>query len=204
MNLHPICFKLEHSSVETIGMIQKAAAMGNLGLAASSRQHTVHASRLLQRFLAKHQITQVTQLHYSSDLTPWNFWIFPKLKLPWKGKRFQTVNEIQENMAGQLTVTGGTVGGPKVPALKGTEASLSCVQCFLCLVSSPINASIFHITWLDTFWIELIYPKVELFVLHWLIDLLSSKNIQYYLVLMFPNLNAQCAMDCIKIITGPY
>ena len=106
MNLHPICFKLEHSSVETIGMIQKAAAMGNLWLAASSRQHTVHASRLLQRFLAKHQITQVTQLHYSSDLTPWNFWIFPKLKLPWKGKRFQTVNEIQENMAGQLTVTG--------------------------------------------------------------------------------------------------
>ena len=109
MNLHPICFKLEHSSVETIGMIQKAAAMGNLWLAASSRQHTVHASRLLQRFLAKHQITQVTQLHYSSDLTPWNFWIFPKLKLPLKGKRFQTVNEIQENMAGQLTVTGGTV-----------------------------------------------------------------------------------------------
>ena len=31
--------KLEHSSTETIGMIQKAAAMGNWWLAASSRQH---------------------------------------------------------------------------------------------------------------------------------------------------------------------
>ena len=30
--------------------------------------------------------------------------------------------------------------------LKGTEMSLSCVQCFLCLVSSAINVSIFHIT----------------------------------------------------------
>ena len=29
-----------------------------------------------------------------------------------------------------------TVWGPKVPTLKGTEASLSCVQCFLHLISS--------------------------------------------------------------------
>ena len=34
------CVKLEHSSTETIWMIQKAAAMGNWLLAASSRQHT--------------------------------------------------------------------------------------------------------------------------------------------------------------------
>ena len=34
------CFKLEHSSAETIWMIQKAAAMGNWWLAASSQQHT--------------------------------------------------------------------------------------------------------------------------------------------------------------------
>ena len=30
---------------------------------------------------------------------------------------------------------------PKVPTLKGTEASLSCVQCVLSLVSSLINVS---------------------------------------------------------------
>ena len=39
---------------------------------------------------------------------------------------------------------GRTVWGPKVPTLKGTEASLSCIQCFLYLVSSSINVSIFH------------------------------------------------------------
>ena len=32
--------------------------------------------------------------------------------------------------------------------LKGTEASLSYAKCFLYLVSSSINASIFHSTWL--------------------------------------------------------
>ena len=30
-----------------------------------------------------------------------------------------------------------------MPTLKRTEVSLSCVQCFLCLVSSSINVSIF-------------------------------------------------------------
>ena len=39
--------------------------------------------------------------------------------------------------------------------LEGTEASLSFVQCFLYLVSSSINVSVFHITWLDTFWTDL-------------------------------------------------
>ena len=41
--------------------------------------------------------------------------------------------------------------------LKGTEVSLSYVQCFFYLVSSSINISIFHITWLDTFWPDLIH-----------------------------------------------
>ena len=31
-------------------------------------------------------------------------WLFTKLKSPLKGKRFQTVNEIQESMTGQLMV----------------------------------------------------------------------------------------------------
>ena len=38
-----------------------------------------------------------------------DFWLFPKLKSPWKGKRFQTINEIQENTTGQLMVVGRTV-----------------------------------------------------------------------------------------------
>ena len=85
-------------------------------------------------FFVKHQITQVTQPNYSPDLVPCEFSLFPKLKSPLKGKIFQTISEIQENTMGQLIVIGRTVWGPKVPTLKGTEVSLSCVQCFLYLV----------------------------------------------------------------------
>ena len=52
---------------------------------------------LCRIFLAKHQITQVTWPPYSPDLVPCDFWLFPKLKSPLKGKRFQTISEIQEN-----------------------------------------------------------------------------------------------------------
>ena len=64
------CIKLGHSSMETIQMIQKAAAMGNWWLAASSGQcaHSCITFPLMQSFLAKHQITQVTQPPSSPDL----------------------------------------------------------------------------------------------------------------------------------------
>ena len=90
------------------------------------------------------------------NLEPCDFWLFPKLKSPLKGKRFQTVDAIQENTTGQLMAI-RTLWGPKVPTLKETEASLAHGQCFLYLVSSSINIFIFHITWLDTFWTGLRY-----------------------------------------------
>ena len=61
----------------------------------------------------------------------------------------------------QLMVIGRTVWGPKVPTLKGTEVSLSYVQCFLYLVSSSVNVSIFHISWLDTFWTDHVSPTIH-------------------------------------------
>ena len=122
------CVKLQRSSTETIGMIQKAAATGNWWFGSFCSYNTpAHISHLMQ-VLAKHQITQVTQTPYSSDLAPCNFWLFPKLKSSLKGKRFQIINEIQENTTGQLMEIGRTVWGPKVPTLKGTEASLSHVH----------------------------------------------------------------------------
>ena len=126
--------KLEHSSTELIQMIQKATALGNWWLAASSQQCTRSCMHLMQSFLAKHEITQVAQPPYSPDLAPCNFKLFPKLKSTLKGKRFQTIDEIQENRMGQLMVIWRTVLGPKVPPLKGIKASLSYVQCFLCRV----------------------------------------------------------------------
>ena len=40
----------------------------------------------------------------------------------------------------------------KVITLKENEVSLSYVRCFLYLISSSVNASVFHSIWLDTFW----------------------------------------------------
>ena len=64
---------------------------------------------LFAEFLVKHQITQVTQPHYKPGLAPCDFWLFPKLKSPLKGERFQTTDEVQENMTGQLMAIGRTV-----------------------------------------------------------------------------------------------
>ena len=140
------CIKLEHSSTEAIWMIQKATAMGNCFITTTCPlMHHVSC-----RVLAKHQITQVTKPRYSSDLVPYDFWLFSKLKSPLKGNRFRIVAESQENMLGQLMVIGRTVWGSKVPTLKGTQVALSYIQCFLYPISSSINVSIFHITWLDT------------------------------------------------------
>ena len=97
-----------------------------------------HASHLMQSVLAKHQITQDTQSPYSPDFVLCDFWLFPKLKSPLKGKRFQTIIEIQENMTGQLMVIGKIVWGPKVPTSKGIVAScpaynISCIFFSECL-----------------------------------------------------------------------
>ena len=104
-----LCIKLEHFSMETIWMIQKATAMDNWWLAASSRQLAHSCITFCAEFWGDHQITQVTQPPYSPDLAPWDLWLFPKLKSPLKRQRFQTVDEIQENMTGQLMAIGRTV-----------------------------------------------------------------------------------------------
>ena len=139
------CVKLEHSSAETSHLFQKAAAMGDWWLAASLQQRAHSCITFPADFFVKTSNHPGDSPHYSPDLLPCNFWLFPKLKSPLKGKTFQTIDEIQENMAGQLMVIGRTVWGPEMPTLKKTEVSLSFVQCFLYLVSSSINVSIFHI-----------------------------------------------------------
>ena len=70
-------------------MIQKAEAMGNWWLAASSGQTACSCITSHAEFLVKHQITQVSQPPYSPDLAPCDFWLFPKLKSPLKGRHFR-------------------------------------------------------------------------------------------------------------------
>ena len=126
-------------------MIQKATAMGNWWLAASSWQHAHSCIKSCAEFFGKTSNHPGNSAPYSPDWVPSDlFCLFPKLKSLLKGKRFQTVNEIQANMTRQPMAIGRIVWGPKVPTLKGTEVSLSYVQCFLYLVSSSINVCFSH------------------------------------------------------------
>ena len=78
----------------------------------------------------------------------------------WKGSDFRPSLRFRKIQQGQL-VAGRTVWGPKVLTLNGTEVSLSYVHSFLYLVSSWINVSIFHSTWLDTFWTGLMFTYIS-------------------------------------------
>ena len=77
-------------------MIQKAADMSNWWLAASSWQCSRSGIMSHAEFFGETSNHPVTQPHYHPDLAPCDFWLFPKLKSPFKGKRFQTIDEIQE------------------------------------------------------------------------------------------------------------
>ena len=52
--------------------------------------------------MAKHQTSIVPHPPYSPDLAPADFFLFPKLKTTLKGRRFQTIEEIQENAIREL------------------------------------------------------------------------------------------------------
>ena len=137
-------------------MIPKAVAVGNWWLAASSQQwaHFCIMS-CAEFFFVKPQIILMAQPLYSSVLAPCNFCIFPKLKSLLKGKIFHAIDEIQENIMGQLMVIGRTVWGPKVPTLK--ELRWHCPTYKVSYILYHLqNVSTFHITWLDTFWKDLV------------------------------------------------
>ena len=93
-----------------------------------------HTSSRVQRFLTKQQIIQVTQLPFRPELAPCNFWLFPKLKS--QGKRFQTVNEIQENMMGQLMAIGWLCEVPRLLLWRWLRhhCLMHNVSCILCLL----------------------------------------------------------------------
>ena len=134
------CIKLEHSSVETLQRIQMTAAKGNWWLAASSGQHA-HSY-----IMSYTEIFGKTSNHWgdSAPLQPifgdLRLMTFPKTKITFENEEISTSMRFsKENTMGQLMAIERTVWGPKVPTLKGTEASLSYVQCCSYLLSSSVN-----------------------------------------------------------------
>ena len=62
----------------------------------------VHSSHLIQGFLEKHNIPLIRQAPYSPDMAPCNFWLFSKLKMPLKGTRFESREDVMWNATAQL------------------------------------------------------------------------------------------------------
>jgi hypothetical protein len=56
-----------------------------------------HTLLLIHEFLVKHEMSVIPQLPYSLDLIPAEFFLFPKLNSTLKGRRFQMIEELDEN-----------------------------------------------------------------------------------------------------------
>jgi hypothetical protein len=54
-----------------------------------------HTSVLTQQFLAKYKMAVIPHPPQSPDLAPCEFFLFSKIKLKLKGRRFDTIQEIQ-------------------------------------------------------------------------------------------------------------
>ena len=138
------CIKLEHSSVETIHMIQEATAMGNWWLAVSSWARTCSCITSCAEILAKHQITQVTQASYSPDLASWDFWLFPQTKITFESEEISdhqwdsgTYDGADDGFCGNCVRSQGAyIEGDWGIIVLGTMFLLSCIFFNKCLCIS--------------------------------------------------------------------
>jgi hypothetical protein len=83
-----------------------------------------HTTALMQAFFGKALHHPGLSVPHVPDLAPWNFWFFPKLKLPLKGRRLVNVTVTQYTSSisgvslptdwphGRVTVHGCTVRSP--------------------------------------------------------------------------------------------
>jgi histone-lysine N-methyltransferase SETMAR len=57
-----------------------------------------HTSLAVRKFLTKNNMTTVPHPAYSPDLDPCHFYVFPKMKLRLKGRRFVSSEKIQAEL----------------------------------------------------------------------------------------------------------
>ena len=60
-----------------------------------------HTSNLMQQFLRKHGTVQVANPPYSPDMSPPDFFLFPKINNTLKGHRFEDIEIIKQNSTQQ-------------------------------------------------------------------------------------------------------
>jgi len=62
----------------------------------------VHRAVAVQEFFARKQACVLNHPPYSPDLSPCDYFLFPKLKLPLKGHLFENVQDIQGTVTSSL------------------------------------------------------------------------------------------------------
>ena len=126
--------KLEHYSAETIQMTQKATAMGNWWLAASSWQHARSCITSGAEFFGETSNHPGDSASSEAIFSTPGLLAFPKTKIAFERGEISDCQWDSGKYDRAAVKIGRTVWGPKVPPLKGTEESLSYVQCFLYLL----------------------------------------------------------------------
>jgi hypothetical protein len=61
-----------------------------------------HSALVVNKFLARHGVVEISHQPYSSDLTPVDIFLYPTLKTAFKGKRFHDVEDIKKNLTAEL------------------------------------------------------------------------------------------------------
>ena len=91
----------QHILVHVLGMKHVAARLFHHDNAPS------HSSLIVTEFLAKHETKSISQPPYLPDLTPCDFFLFPKLKYPLRGTRHKSIEAIKRNSLKELKTIPG-------------------------------------------------------------------------------------------------
>ena len=124
------------------------------GLQTSIQSTEPHQPGVVQTFLVKHQIMQVTQPYYNPDWAPCDFWLFPKLKSPWKGRDFRPSMRFRKIQQGSWWWLGKLCEVPRCLLWRGLRChcpmyNVSCVFYFAyCMAGYLLDRP--HIFWFSS------------------------------------------------------
>ncbi|VVC32990.1 Hypothetical protein CINCED_3A005002 [Cinara cedri] len=98
-----------------------------------------HTALSVWRFLTKNDMTTVSHLPYSPNLSPCDFFLFPRMKRNMKRKRFADIDEVKKKrqrrwqVSQKMSLKSASKIGTKdwTGALTPTESTLKEIKCFL-------------------------------------------------------------------------
>ena len=152
------CIKLEQPFMETTQMIQKAVAMGNWWWAASSQQHAHSCITSCTEFFDETSNHPCGSASWQSRFGAERLLALPKIKITFE--REQILDHQWDSGKYNRATDGDWENYVRSQSAYFEGDWGIIVLCTMFFVSSLINISILHITWMDTFWTHLIFPEV--------------------------------------------